>query len=57
MEFWGDFQGVFGETRGGRVVKNHEKWGDVFYGWSLKLILLIQTPMVARIKVKNLIIV
>ena len=35
LEFWGDFQGVFGETRGGRVVKNHEKWGDVFYGWSL----------------------
>ena len=35
LEFWGDFQGVFGEIRGGRVVKNHEKWGDVFYGWSL----------------------
>ena len=25
MEFWGDFQGLSGETKGGRGVKNHEK--------------------------------
>ena len=35
MGVWGDFQGLTGETGGGRGVKNFEKWGDVFYGWSL----------------------
>ena len=36
MAIWGDFQGVIGATGGGRVVKNHENWGDVVYGWSLR---------------------
>ena len=27
-----------GETRGGRVPKKMEIWGDVFYGWSLSKI-------------------
>ena len=37
MAFWGDYQGLTGATGGGRVVKNREKWGDVVYGWSLRL--------------------
>ena len=36
MAIWGDFQGLIGETRGGRRVKKLENWSDVIYGWSLK---------------------
>ena len=38
FEIWGDFQGLSGVSRGGKVVKNHEKLEDVFYGWSLMLV-------------------
>ena len=37
MVIWGDFQGLNGVTRGGRGVKKLENWGDVIYGWSLKI--------------------
>ena len=37
MAIWGDFQGIIGVTRGGRGIKKLEKWGDVIYGWSLRV--------------------
>ena len=31
MAVWGDFQGLTKVTRGGRVDKELENWGDVIY--------------------------
>ena len=38
MGIWGDFQGLTEATGGGRGVKKFENWGDVVYGWSLRVI-------------------
>jgi hypothetical protein len=31
------FTSRFEETRGGRVPQKYKIWGDVFYGWSLRI--------------------
>ena len=49
MALWGNFQGLTGETRGGRGLKNSEKRGDVFYGWSLTSFLLCTKISVKKI--------
>ena len=38
MIIWCDFQGLSGMTTGWRRIEKMENWGDVIYGWSLRII-------------------
>ena len=38
------FTGRFEETREGRVPQKSKIWGDVIYGWSLRLGLIAYAP-------------